>query len=252
MKFKNETHLFNAYKKTIREFGVELSKEELEKPESECKDVFAFVKWYGNSMALHGLKMGIYEMFWSTFINCKNKSNAEILKNIHIFTDILNTWSITYELPQGDRLKKYRSLIRKLKKHEGDRKACKYTKENLSSFNPRMPKETLIAFNRASGESGVYLLYNDKEELMYVGKSKSLSTRIMQSLRERECSSFSYAILNECDYHVMEMYLIMLWRPPLNQESKTKDKLTFEIPLPNFSGKYKALEWDESLEENRC
>lgn len=252
MDFKNERHLFNAYKKAAKEFGVEFTDEELNDLRFICKDIYDFVSKEGVSLGENDIKYDVYQMMWSDLTNNKCKENNRILKEIYNLSKNLTEWSNL----TGDEDNKKEKLIKKFKKYNKHKMIHKKTVESLESLRTGEIlvtdiDETLTAFNRINGECGIYLLYNDKDELMYIGKSKNLSNRILASLRERMCHSFKYAILSEYEYHIVEMYLIMLWRPPLNVEgkSKNKPKIKFEVPIPEFSKLYKVFSINENYDD---
>lgn len=73
------------------------------------------------------------------------------------------------------------------------------------------------------GKYGVYFIYNDEDELVYIGKSCScLLARSFESARERNCLNFSKIELRECksksDVAIYEAYYISLYKPRFNSD----------------------------------
>ena len=89
---------------------------------------------------------------------------------------------------------------------------------------------------------GIYFLYNDDKELIYIGKSKNLSSRLPQTIKGKMVGFFRFITLNSmADMHVLEPYLIAQYNPLLNKEFNTSDKLTIEIETPSLS-EFHAIE----------
>jgi len=77
---------------------------------------------------------------------------------------------------------------------------------------------------------GLYFFYDEKKELIYIGKSRDLGRRILSSTRERNPYFVKYKITRTMsDANVLELYYISKIKPVLNRESKEIDKTTFEI-----------------------
>jgi hypothetical protein len=104
------------------------------------------------------------------------------------------------------------------------------------------PEETLNKLEELKQKSGIYFLYNDSE-LVYIGKSKGLGSRIMTSMKDRPSDSFRYLLTETIsDAHIIEPYLIAKYKPKLNSEFKEEDDPTFEIPIPKKCDKtYKVV-----------
>lgn len=82
---------------------------------------------------------------------------------------------------------------------------------------------------------GVYFIYNDKGEVVYIGKSTScLLTRSFQSAKERKCLNFSKIELRECknksDVAIYEAYYISLYKPKYNNDLIFEDIPSIELP----------------------
>lgn len=94
---------------------------------------------------------------------------------------------------------------------------------------------------------GIYFLYI-KNELVYIGKSINLGSRILTSCRQKSnknnvITEFSfYKTKTQSDCHILEPYLITKYKPPLNTEFVADDSptiLKFDIDIANLK-KYKA------------
>jgi excinuclease UvrABC nuclease subunit len=102
-------------------------------------------------------------------------------------------------------------------------------------------KNARSMFESLKGKCGLYLLYNDNLELMYIGKSKKLETRIVNSLCIKGMTHFRTAFTETLsDMSVYEVYYISKLKPPLNKESKHIDELTLKLPELTFSEIKKA------------
>ena len=82
---------------------------------------------------------------------------------------------------------------------------------------------------------GVYFIYDDKNELVYIGKSTScLLSRALKSAEERKTLNFSKIELRECinksDVAIYEAYYISLYKPIYNSELVFNDIPSIELP----------------------
>jgi hypothetical protein len=95
--------------------------------------------------------------------------------------------------------------------------------------------EFLIKLNE-KGVFGLYFLYNEKNDLVYVGKSISLMSRLLSQIKNYKPAYFKIAYPSSVsDMHVYEMYYISKFKPCLNIDAKNNDKLTIELPELMFS-----------------
>jgi len=110
-----------------------------------------------------------------------------------------------------------------------------YEYESPFPLNGIHVKEILSAFLKPN-EFGIYMLYNSEKSLIYVGKSKSLISRIPGSCIERGAYYVRFAVTTSmADMHILEPYLISTLKPPLNTDHQCLDWPTFEIPVPIFT-----------------
>lgn len=115
-------------------------------------------------------------------------------------------------------------------------------------------KQTLEDFlNNYNEMCGIYIL-KSKNKIVYIGKASNLSTRPLESLRERnnknKTSEFYpiseigvYQTKTKSDMHILEPYLICKYKPIFNSEFIEKDNITlFSCNITendfNFNGVY--------------
>lgn len=85
------------------------------------------------------------------------------------------------------------------------------------------------------GIAGVYRLYNFEREIIYIGKSYNLGSRIATSIKERKACGFDYtAIYNKADTDIYEIYYISKLQPILNGTSNTGEETTLVLPERTF------------------
>ena len=88
-------------------------------------------------------------------------------------------------------------------------------------------KEELI------NKQGLYLFYSNNKEILYIGKSNNLFSRIKTSLKHRNKNNdigyFKYIKSeNNINLHIFELYLINKYKPIFNVDSKD---LSNHIPI---------------------
>ena len=106
-------------------------------------------------------------------------------------------------------------------------------------------KDTICTYTRPtmSTNIGVYFIYDNDEELVYIGKSTSdLITRACVSAVQRVLGDFKKIELLEfntkAETNIFEIYYISKLKPKFNSESNTKDILPFDLPDTFISKKY--------------
>jgi len=84
--------------------------------------------------------------------------------------------------------------------------------------------------------SGVYFLYDNLQNLIYIGKSYTLWKRILSSCKERKAIYCRYAIINnKSDTDIYEMYYISKYKPVANGTGKHNDSPSMVLPELKFS-----------------
>mgnify|MGYP001209314387 CR=1 FL=1 len=92
-------------------------------------------------------------------------------------------------------------------------------------------KSFLEDMEKVKFKAGVYFLYNDNKELIYIGKSSDLGSRIPTSIRDRKATKYSYALTKTfSDAGIYEMYYISKLKPKLNVEGNFPDYPTVKLP----------------------
>ncbi|WP_459883471.1 GIY-YIG nuclease family protein [Clostridium novyi] len=85
-------------------------------------------------------------------------------------------------------------------------------------------------------QSGLYKLYDEEKNLIYIGKSYDLGNRILSSINERKASYYDYCVINnKVDTDIYEIYYISKYKPVLNKVSKNDDKCTIKLEELKFS-----------------
>ena len=114
---------------------------------------------------------------------------------------------------------------------EGHERRLDIIKEHTERYKEIHPD--LLSISRTlAGDPGVYFLYGADKKLLYVGKSKNLGSRIIESSNERRASYFNYiATENMSDASIMETYLICKLKPKLYSESKHSEPPTIKLDI---------------------
>ena len=129
---------------------------------------------------------------------------------------------------------KYEKVIRLERKQDIYDMELGFVQEKFSKG--KVSDEAIKIFEVLIDKAGVYLIYDKNKKLVYIGKSYTLSSRILSSIKERKGSYFSYIITeNKIDADILEPYLIGTLKPALNGDFMTDDKPSFELPIPKKS-----------------
>ena len=106
-------------------------------------------------------------------------------------------------------------------------------------------KDMVCTYTRPvmSTNIGCYFIYDNNEELVYIGKSTSdLLTRACVSSVQRLLGDFKKIELIEfntkAETNIFEIYYISKLKPKFNSESNTRDVLPFDLPDTSISKKY--------------
>ena len=104
----------------------------------------------------------------------------------------------------------------------------------------KISKEFLNIAENIYCKKGIYFLFNENKELIYIGKSKDLFKRILGSARERKATYCKYIeVKTFTDLHFLEVFFINKYKPCLNEEFKENDSLTFLINIGDYEN-YKS------------
>lgn len=100
---------------------------------------------------------------------------------------------------------------------------------------------------------GIYFIYDNKQELVYIGKSNSnVVRRSLESMSERIENRDFYKIdyilpKTRSDNNLYELYYISKYKPKFNSDSKEKDELTFELPKLEISYTFDNYKTEEEI-----
>lgn len=99
--------------------------------------------------------------------------------------------------------------------------------EKLSRYNLKLDDDFLNFVKNLNNEKGIYIFSNDTE-IVYIGKSTDLASRIISSLVER-CNKMEITqariikCKTEADTHILEVVLITELKPTLNRDCMCED-----------------------------
>lgn len=226
-KFMSELHVFNILKKGLLKRNITLTSEE----GGRLKEIIAF-SWDVRNDSVKMAKLRrcraydpvgtltwlLYEEEYTSsreFINILE----EVVRQFERLLDIDDGKVIDNETLDSCRyvLKDYRILL------PGELINGDFDDGYLKSFVEEMESLSCVW--------GVYFLYNSKKEVIYVGKSIDLGSRIVSSVTERKAVYYEYARTESMsDISVYESYYISRLKPSLNVEGKHSDELTVILP----------------------
>ncbi len=154
-----------------------------------------------------------------SFIVKEKEKNIEEIENIIKILDL----KIKYNDEKEYNIQKYKKIFLEMNNY----------------FTKQFEEFVLENFS----DSGIYFFYNSKKELIYIGKSKSLGSRIQSSSKERNARFVRVCkIENKADLHILELYYINLFKPPLNTDCKE------EIDVPSFKLNHELIFLNDFLE----
>lgn len=126
-----------------------------------------------------------------------------------------------------------------------------FNKDVVSKFGLKafaisnVEKDMICTYTRPtmSTNIGCYFIYDNDDELVYIGKSTSdLLTRACVSSVQRLLGDFKRIELIEfntkAETNIFEIYYISKLKPKFNSESNTRDILPFDLPDTSISKKY--------------
>jgi hypothetical protein len=119
---------------------------------------------------------------------------------------------------------------------------------------PEFSDDFLRSLNVRLNKPGVYFLFNREKEILYIGKSLNLATRVLGSLKERSESKPQFVKFLDClspaDAPILECYFISKLKPPLNSDLAVVEVLTVKVSnIPkqtDFIPVYKELTFSSS------
>lgn len=156
-------------------------------------------------------------------------------KDVSFYKEAFN--SFTYMLRTEKQLKKTKILhLREIMTMENENDKYELLKEMefvrkydfndffKYTFDAQVSKKFVDELEKIRYKKGIYFLYNQNKELIYVGKSKNLCDRVPQSIKERKAFYFSYKLCKTLsDMHILELYFISKLKPVCNSDCKSED-----------------------------
>lgn len=111
--------------------------------------------------------------------------------------------------------------------------------------------DTIKTLKKIEDVSGIYYLYDEKKNLIYIGKSTGLGHRIISSYKERRAYFFRYSIIsNKADMHILEPYLISKYKPKLNVEFIEDSQTSFVLDEPKIMATFHHITYLYEVDEN--
>jgi hypothetical protein len=164
------------------------------------------------------------------------------MQNLHKKKDIMKEFDIS-----SDSYKEYYSqFIYQKKKAKLSKQNAIDNKYNVMDFLDYDARNEILGLKDTYG---VYLLSKDSK-VIYVGVSLDLGSRILTSMCSHpEADSFSYIDTNSIsDAYILEVMLINIIKPSLNELGKGSDTVSFDVPfvyqwedLPVFNKKNRYI-----------
>ncbi len=219
-KYKNIIHFTNTCKKIIRECDFDID----EQTKNNILDKANHI-WFFSSINNHQEfveEKDLLPLTHSFTMELGSVRNINELKDINIMYNSLQLVNNS-EMEEWLRLSNYRKFI----------------KEN-SNY--------VIDLAYLVGKIGVYKLYNKEKELIYMGKSRDLGSRIISSGMEQGGYFFSYSNMqNESDACIYEAYYIALLKPRNNVTGNVKDAPTIKLDDLKFSNIQTFFKKDDNI-----
>jgi hypothetical protein len=107
-----------------------------------------------------------------------------------------------------------------------DRHPTLYPSSNSRIFT----KDFMNLVKSLKNKFGLYFLYDNNNNLIYVGRSQDLHIRIQSSAEYRKANYCKILKLNnKCECSILEPYYISLLNPPLNIKLKSEESPSFKI-----------------------
>ena len=222
--FSNLNHMVNYTRKIFTNSGVGVSAEQLSFLAESCQKV-----------------MNLHEILIATEINFPRLRVNYIPK---AFANHIGL-KLDLKIDVFDFIEKYISKLTKVAETFADGKEIDYwdldwlmneggtfyLDEPRQVYQGEFSDEFLEEYYKGEGVYGVYFIFNEGKELIYVGKSGNLFSRLSGSLVDRKGTYYAYAIPNTmADMHIYEIYYINKYKPVLNKDSLAEDELTIELP----------------------
>ena len=197
--FKSINHFENFLNKN----GI-FSDEEKEDLKKVCDKAIK-----GDEMCKHILKSFTYSLRFN------QESEKEFLRNVCL---------IAKEIDNDN----FRKFVREKEIFKNDLKfSIDFYLEN-EKYN--LSNEFVKSMEYLYYAQGLYFIYDKNKNLIYIGKSRNLGSRVVSSLKERKGYYFKYKLTKTMsDANILEIYYISTLKPVLNSESNEEDLSTIKI-----------------------
>lgn len=231
--FNNTEHFFNTCTKIVRELDVINPQAIAQSLKFACSSLFYFAA--SNLDTISSLKLRYPTDVFA--LNLRYVTDLQsLISTIGAYKEIETNYSTMFEMDLVAIYEsQYRQYIDSKKFIHGN--STTHTKEEKvkhidtyinCTFNSDHYHINRNKLNESLCElmnmSGVYRLYDFDHNLVYIGKSYNLASRIPTSLKERKAFSFDYtSIPNKADTDIYAVYYIALLQPPLNSASNSGD-----------------------------
>lgn len=232
--FDNREHFFQGCKKIIKQSNIINVNAVVPSLMNFCYLLFDFT--IENLEKIITLKLRYPVEVYSKELRIVNnpESLLKTLKSIEkIIYDYKKMYTMTFDEIDNSDLKKYFEPKRFNKKQKLKRQLEIDFSYSIYDMNNDKLIDSLL---EVVDSSGVYRIYNFKKQIIYIGKSYNLASRIPSSIKERSGYAFDYAVINnKADTDIYEIYYIAKLQPILNEVSNTGDEPTLVLPDIEFS-----------------
>lgn len=242
--FNNKEHFFCGCKKIIANLGIINANAIAPTLEKFCFKLFEFT--VKNLENIEKLRLKYPTEVYSMQLRFARNAE-ELIKAIKyisiIISDYNNMFKMTFTEIENSDLKKYFEPKRFNKSQKKLTENRKKKDKLLSEINTTLGwnryhidiEKLINSLCNVVNSSGVYRIYNYQKEIIYIGKSYNLASRIPSSLKERKGCAFDYTIIdNKADTDIYEIYYISKLQPILNVASNNGDKPTVTLPELKF------------------
>lgn len=184
-------------------------------PDDSLFDVSKFIRTYKSEFEKH------------------NDSRLASIRQIDYANTISDICNIGVYFDENSNSKEVSEFIRRYKEVYNNaiwrKSICEHT--GIEEYNDIPIKSMLFICDNLYRKHGLYSFIGDNEEILYIGKSVDISQRIPSSYKERRngCNIkkiMYYTSENMADVNVLEILLIVEYKPKLNTESNTDDTPT--------------------------
>ncbi len=230
---KNEEHFINLCCKQIKVFGIAFKNhtafiENLKEIYLLSQEIKPLV--FGNS---------IVDVITWRLLHEKSTSREEVLDFFN--RELKDIFSEAIDIYKGDVDKSF-VYLKPIKNVQ----STLYEGISFKRINKKVSRIAMQELNKLADCYGVYFIYNDKDQLVYIGKSRNLGRRIISSIKERYGKKFAYILAkNPADIHILEPFLIIKYKPVKNVEFMEYGETSLDIEVPPLSAIIPVFEEEE-------